>query len=221
MCFSATASITVGATLIGVGGLTIRSARSSRELPLAGVPLLFGLQQLSEGAIWMSLGDPGSSIQHWSVRLYLLFALMVWPTLIPFATWLIEPDVLRRRAIAGLGMLGFAVSAFLAIAIVGKDVTATAELRRIVYDLPAFPGDFNALPYIAAVCVPLLLSSLRSLNVLGIFAIATSYVAHLLYVEAFLSVWCFMAASISLVLTAHFMRPSGLGAHRPGRPSCH
>ena len=52
MCFSATASFTAGTALIAVGGVSLRRSRGKAELPLALVPLLFGVQQLSEGLLW-------------------------------------------------------------------------------------------------------------------------------------------------------------------------
>ena len=51
MCFSATASFSVGALLIGIGALTLKTAKHRREWPLAAIPLLFAIQQLSEGVI--------------------------------------------------------------------------------------------------------------------------------------------------------------------------
>ena len=56
MCFSATASFTAGAALTAVGGLTVHKSHGQIELPLALVPLLFGIQQLTEGVLWLSLG---------------------------------------------------------------------------------------------------------------------------------------------------------------------
>ena len=55
MCFSATASFTAGALLIALGSVTVSLAAAPRERPFAAIPLLFGLQQLIEGGIWLSL----------------------------------------------------------------------------------------------------------------------------------------------------------------------
>jgi hypothetical protein len=45
MCFSATASFSAGAFLLGLGSLTLKSARSPRERMFAAIPLLFAIQQ--------------------------------------------------------------------------------------------------------------------------------------------------------------------------------
>ena len=54
MCFSATASFSAGAVLLGIGALTVKSSHRRREMPLAAIPLLFAIQQLTEGVIWLT-----------------------------------------------------------------------------------------------------------------------------------------------------------------------
>ena len=54
MCFSATASFSAGAVLLGLGTLALKTASRPRELPFAAIPLLFAIQQLSEGVIWLT-----------------------------------------------------------------------------------------------------------------------------------------------------------------------
>lgn len=57
MCFSATASFAAGAGLLVVGAITLRQARRRAEMPFAAIPLLFGIQQLIEGALWLTFPD--------------------------------------------------------------------------------------------------------------------------------------------------------------------
>ena len=54
MCFSATASFSAAASLIGLCMLTLKSASRPRELLFGAIPLLFAIQQRSVGAIWLS-----------------------------------------------------------------------------------------------------------------------------------------------------------------------
>ena len=54
MCFSATASFVAGSTLAAIGATTIRMTSRRAEIPFAMIPLLFGVQQLTEGMIWLS-----------------------------------------------------------------------------------------------------------------------------------------------------------------------
>ncbi|OGL74722.1 hypothetical protein A3C96_03880 [Candidatus Uhrbacteria bacterium RIFCSPHIGHO2_02_FULL_60_10] len=46
MCFSATASFTAAAGLSTIGVITLREAKTRSQLPLAVMPLLFGIRQL-------------------------------------------------------------------------------------------------------------------------------------------------------------------------------
>ena len=54
MCLSAEASYMAAAVLVPAGAVAMQRAyrRTPRYLPLATLPLLFGLQQLSEGLVW-------------------------------------------------------------------------------------------------------------------------------------------------------------------------
>ena len=45
MCFSATASFTAGALPLGIGTLTLMSAKRVRQWPIASVPLLLVIQR--------------------------------------------------------------------------------------------------------------------------------------------------------------------------------
>ena len=68
MCFSATASFTAGAGLLVIGAITIRLSRDRAELPFAAIPVLFGVQQLIEGALWLTFPDKAPLLnaeQHW------------------------------------------------------------------------------------------------------------------------------------------------------------
>jgi len=60
MCFSATASFSAGAVLRGIGALTLKAARRPCEWPFAAIPLLFAIQQLIEGMIWLTFSADAS-----------------------------------------------------------------------------------------------------------------------------------------------------------------
>jgi hypothetical protein len=53
MCFSALASFTAAAGLLGIGTVTVRRAGAARAA-YAAIPLLFGIQQLLEGMLWLT-----------------------------------------------------------------------------------------------------------------------------------------------------------------------
>jgi hypothetical protein len=111
MCFSAEVSFASAAVLVPAGAWSMRTAyENDRNLmPLATLPLLFGLQQLFEGLV--RVGGAASSpamIERYSLA-YMFFSWLAWPVWVPFSTFFLEPC--RRRylyllfAILG-GMVG-------------------------------------------------------------------------------------------------------------------
>jgi hypothetical protein len=61
MCFSATASFSAAVVIGSVGIVTLRAAavkHDYRILALAALPLLFALQQVVEGLLWLDLAAP-------------------------------------------------------------------------------------------------------------------------------------------------------------------
>ena len=55
MCFSATASFMVGGSLTLLGAVMLKRVTHKAELPFAAIPLLFGIQQVIEGMLWLSI----------------------------------------------------------------------------------------------------------------------------------------------------------------------
>jgi len=54
MCFSASASFIAGMSLSAIGVAALRNTEARTEQPLAMMPLLFGVQQLTEGVTWLT-----------------------------------------------------------------------------------------------------------------------------------------------------------------------
>ncbi len=79
MCFSATASFSAGAVLLGLGTLTLKSTRHRNELPFAAIPLLFAIQQLSEGVIWLTFSHEAPLLNTVMTYVYSFFSHALWP----------------------------------------------------------------------------------------------------------------------------------------------
>jgi hypothetical protein len=225
MCFSETASLTVGAGLCVTGVATVGMVRNPHELPLALVPLLFGVQQLTEAVVWHNLGDGPNHYAGWAVTAFLAFALPFWPAFVPIATLTAEPRPERRRWMWTFVALGLLVAVPLAVAVARGGAWAHAQEHRIVYHLPHvwpnIPGGhwaIDVLPYIVAACASTLLSSIGTLRAFGIVAIATALISEVAYDRAFVSVWCFMAAVLSLLLVLHFVHLDDVGRRYPRWP---
>src|SRR3989344_4561522 len=75
MCFSATASFVAGGALGAVGGVTMAEVKIKAEMPLASIPLIFGIQQTIEGVIWVSFGS-GLISSHRILNIFAIGALI-------------------------------------------------------------------------------------------------------------------------------------------------
>lgn len=219
MCFSATASFTAGAALSAVGGLTLHKSRGKFELPLALVPLLFGVQQLVEGVLWVSLRNDLPQLRSWATYIFAVFSHVLWPIFVPFAILLVETSRRRMKAIAVFQVLGFAVGLYLLYIVVRFPVTASVEGRSIFYDSPHFFIGVVLVSYLLATCVSGLFSSHRCINAFGVMTFVLAVAAYQVSAKTFVSVWCFFAAVLSLLIYAHFSGP--MQACRPALAQSH
>jgi len=219
MCFSATASFTAGTALTVVGVLTLRKSQGKRELPLALIPLLFGVQQLTEGVVWVSLGHDLALLQSWATYLYSMFSHVVWPILVPFAILLVEPRLWRRKAISVFVALGLSVGLYLLFFIVRLPVTARVRGDSIAYDSPHFYLTVVLVGYLLATCISGLFSSHWCIKVFGMLAFILAIAAAVVSITTFVSVWCFYAAILSLLVYLHFSGPMQACRHLLAPPA--
>ncbi len=205
MCFSAPASfVTAGITgVVGIAALV--RVREPRELPLAATPLLFALQQAIEGLLWLNLPlAPDGSLPAVLTFLFQFFAEAFWPLYAPIAVWLIEASGYRRHLMVVCLGIGAGVGAYLLWWIAGHPPLATISDGHIVYGTAYRQPAAVGVAYLAATGLPLLLSSKRTVVVLGAIVLAGLIVAYAFYWEAFISVWCFFAAAASVAILCHF-----------------
>ena len=214
MCFSATASFITAAATAGAGLVCLSQVRRPADLLLAATPLVFAAQQALEGALWLRLPDGPSPTAGLLTSGFLFLAQVFWPTYAPAAALLAEPDAKRRRLMAPLAALGLAVSTYLLWSLLARPHSASIGHEHIVYDIGTQPSYTLAVAYVAAISLPLLLSSQRTIKLLGVIVLAGGVAAFAFYYQAFQSVWCYFAAAASLVLLAHF---GWVGLRTPAR----
>lgn len=181
------------------------------EVPFAAIPLLFGVQQLIEGFIWLSLRQEPIADATLTL-LYSLFSHVLWPIYIPFAVRLLETVPWRRNAMAVCQAIGLAVGLYLLYFIVGFPVTARVVEGHIAYESPHFYAIPTMVMYLIGTCAGSIFSSSRIIQVFGALAFVTFLAAYAIHVATFFSVWCFFAAILSLIVLI-YLKQSRLGAH--------
>ena len=213
MCFSAEADLIAGAVVGGAGIDALRHVRHRREWAVASLPLIFGAHQMIETLTWWGLdGHIPAGIGRAATWVYLVIAFLL-PALIPIAILLIEPDGRRRRTVAPFVGLGAAVTAVLMFELFTGPVTAEVKGLYIAYDVSLdFGGQLTAL-YVAATCVPLLLSTSPRFVIFGILNLAAVAALAWLMATGVISLWCAWAAVTSIVIVIHLR--AGEGSGRP------
>jgi len=215
MCFSATASFSAGALLLVVGTLTLRSAlatRQRRALPFAAIPMLFAMQQLIEGVIWLTFAEEVTRLNAVMTHVYSFFSHVLWPVYVPVAVLLMEPNGWRRRALTALIAAGATVGAYLLYALVAFPIISRPTGQHIEYVSPHFFAAVTMTLYLLSTAVSPLLSTHRVVVVFGALALLSFGAAYAFYATWFISVWCFFAALLSAVIYLHV---SQHGRERP------
>lgn len=206
MCFSATASFAAGGVLSAGGVYTVMQAKTKRQLPFAMVPLLFGMQQLSEGFVWLSSGGQAVSLNHAATYIFSLFAFVIWPIYVPFAVGLLETVAWRKKVMYVFQAAGLIVGVYLFYAHTLNPVVSKIVSRHVVYDNSHFYGFGVLLLYFVGTIGSFLFSSKRIINLFGILTLLFALIAYWFYTNAFVSVWCFAAAILSFIVYWYFKR---------------
>jgi len=217
MCFSATASFTASAVLLGIGALTLRRVERPGDRALAAIPILFAIQQALEGLVWLSLNGTIHGMLGPATQVYSLFSHVLWPIYVPLAVWLAEPPGSRRRGLFGFMVAGAAVGGFLLYGMIVNPIVARPIGQHIDYDSPHFYVAAVLALYLAATTVSQMLSSHRWIRWFGALALISAALAYVIYAQWFISVWCFFAALLSGVVYLHVRsRPASHTGSGPG-----
>lgn len=200
MCFSEEASF---AAAFALSAISILCFRNTKDEPpyyaLAAIPLIFALQQMTEGLQWLYLKGIWNShgIAIFSRYLFLLIAMVIWPIWIPLSVWLPEKNELRRQGLLALMMLGALVALYDLGVLLIYPVEASIINKSIQYRLSLPESGFW--PYAAVVILPWFVSSLPGAYWAGVILALSAVISSYLYYEVFVSVWCFSAGLISFM----------------------
>jgi hypothetical protein len=203
MCFSANASFAGAAVISAIGVATVREVHKPTQLVFASIPLFFGLQQFTEGLLWLTLRNPHLvHIETFCTSMFLVMAEVLWPMMIPLSVLFMEKSKKRKKILWVLLVMGLSVSLYYAFCLLFFNVTPQIKGYHIQYKTD-FPNSWTMLAFITyfvASVTPLFVSSIKRTHLLGILMTLSFLVTALFYWQYLASVWCFFAALMSGVI---------------------
>lgn len=205
MCFSASASFSAGIVLSVIGIASFKKVKAPSQIPFASIPLIFAIQQISEGFLWLALTDPAyDSMRQFSTITFLFFAQVVWPIWVPFSIFKLEKDEKRKIPAKILLLIGAVVSLCLAYCLISYPVRGEIIGHHIVYeqDYPAELSKYGGLLYIIATITPPFFSTIKRMWTLGAAIFISYVITSVFYEDYIVSVWCFFASIISISVYA-------------------
>jgi hypothetical protein len=220
MCFSTEASLVAAAILCPAGAVAMHHAYSAKPsyFAFATLPMLFGLQQLFEGLVWIAGGVPDVAwIERFSLA-YMFFSWLAWPVWVPLMTYFME--TCKRRyiyllfAILG-GMIG-AMQFLPYLAHEGWLITtflphAVVYEGTVLFDL-IFRREITYALYLFVIVAPLLTSSDQHARTFGLLITGVLIIVFLFFRYAYVSVFCFGGALASLYILYVVFMPA---SHKP------
>jgi len=203
MCFSAEASFTASFALFAIGMLTVSKIRSPRHLMLALIPVLFALQQFCEGMLWITLGQ--SDQQFWPTVFkygFLTFAFLIWPVWIPSSLFLVEQRHYRKIALGVCALLGILWALYMLSVFFQRGAHVSLGCYHIYYsiDIPLITTGIGLVLYNLATILPMFISSIPKMWLFGLLAFGTCILSLIVWTQFFISIWCFFAALLSLLI---------------------
>jgi hypothetical protein len=202
MCFSAEGSFVAGTGLLVAGAVAVRAVLPGRPrwLPLALLPVGFAVQQLAEGAVWLALQGADPAAVRVPALAFLFFSHGFWLFWVPFAVALIEPGRARRGLFAACAALGLGLGALMYVSIFAEHGFSVQVVKHSV-DYGVKLASDGIVPrnlvhglYASVILVPLLGTSNARVRAFGVMVAASMTLALLVFMYAFASIWCFMAA---------------------------
>ena len=209
-CLSAEVDLFAAFVIGAIGIDALRHVSHRRQLALVLIPLTLAFHQLIEAGAWWSLeGRVSEVVGSVSIYIYLAIALVVVPILIPYAVRNVEPNPRRRRWMTPFLAVGVFTGVALGVILVVGPVSASIGGYYIDYRIGYAFHDAVGSVYLAAVAVPLMLSSHRSFVFLGVLNLVLVAGLGWLNAAGVVSLWCAAAALQGIVIAHHVRTEAG------------
>ena len=151
--------------------------------------------------MWRDLDAGHTPSTGIAVSLYLAFAWVLLPVLVPVAIWLVEPPGRRRRRLAPFVVVGALAASYLALALVDGSVSAHATHHTIQYGGAGDLALVATILYVVATCGPPLLSGFHAIVWFGVVNVVAVAIIATVQAEGLTSVWCVWAAVVSILIS--------------------
>lgn len=210
MCFSAAVSYGAAAVLVTTGLYAAYKASRLRQpyWVIGLAPIFYGIQQAFEGRVWQMVeaGESTGAVQY--ALGFLFFSHFLWLWWIPLSSYVLEPERKRKKVFLGTTLFGLLAGTlvYFTLLVTPELVSVVAEEHHIIYDVsspyrgPISIGIPPSALYALIILIPLLSSSHRHIRIFGGLVVCSVVLASVAYGHAFVSVWCFFAAVLSLYL---------------------
>jgi len=203
MCFSASASFGVSAILLAGGIGSIKNVKTTAQIAFAVIPVLFAIQQFTEGIIWLSLTN--MNVSGWNnsaTYTFLFIAQVLWPVWVPFSIFLMESNYIRKRVLLGLTGIGCITSFYMAYTLITSDFHSSISNHHIQYNqnFSTIVINLGSVFYFLPTVLPAFISSLKKMIYIGMLLLSSYIISKLYYPENVVSVWCYFAAAISIAV---------------------
>jgi hypothetical protein len=173
-------------------------------------PLAFAVQQAMEGLVWLGLDHGRPLLIDWGAAGLLFFSHLFWPIAMPVAVHLFHREENPGGTIlAALMAAGVTLGMVLFVPVVASlgNIPVSTQTGSISYHPPQLlPGEgvrlALKLTYVGIIFGALGLSSDRRIQGFGALIALSLVATELWFPAAFISVWCYFAAVLSLCLVA-------------------
>lgn len=203
MCFSAEASFAGGVVISAIGVFTVKEIHKPSQIAFACIPLFFGVQQFTEGFLWLALPNHDSvKLQKICTYIFLIMADVLWPIMIPLSVLLMEENKRIKKALWVLLSAGFILGLYYVFCLLFYDITPQIKGYHIDYytDFPSSLAVVAFAVYLVVTITPLFISSVKRTHLLGVLMSLSCAVTLIFFTQFLASVWCFFAALISGVI---------------------
>lgn len=206
MCFSTVGSFGVGTVLVAAGCYTAKKAKEKDRnyLAFACLPLIFGIQQIIEGFVWIGLLHHHQLLVQVGTLLFTFIAIGFWPFFVPLSMFFAEGKkrLVVHQFLFALVLVGGFVGLYSYLPMLTGILPLTTKIvhHSISYDtnVPNILKNLNSFIYFFLVIIPFLVIPSASLRVFAVLLVISLVTASFFFFSTYLSVWCLFAAILSL-----------------------